>query len=73
MMGRLLSTRLQGDITMLGLTPPKTVTFLISVALAIIAAAVHYAHVPIPYTQSGFSILFAGYVVLFAGNLLEGI
>ena len=27
----------------------------------------------IPYTHSGFSILFAGYAVLLAGNLLEGV
>ena len=58
---------------MLQLTPPKTVTFLISVALAVIAAGIHYAHVPIPYTHSGFSILLAGYAVLLAGNLLEGV
>src|SRR5262245_40336241 len=58
--------------TILQLTPPKTVTFLISV-LAAIAASIHYAHVPIPYTHSGFSILFAGYAVLLAGNLLEGV
>ncbi len=58
---------------MLQLTPPKSVTFLISVALAAIAASIHYAHVPIPYTHSGFSILFAGYAVLLAGNLLEGV
>ena len=58
---------------MLRLTLPKTVTFLISVALAAIAVAVHYAHVPIPYTHSGFTLLFAGYVVLLFANLLEGI
>jgi hypothetical protein len=59
--------------TMLHLTPPKTVTFLISIVLAAIAASIHYAQVPIPYTHSGFSILFAGYAALLAGNLLEGV
>ncbi|MGD9502139.1 MAG: hypothetical protein AB7V40_06595 [Methyloceanibacter sp.] len=58
---------------MLQLTPPKTITFLISVALAAMAAIIHYAHVPIPYTHSGFSILFAAYAALLAGNLLEGV
>jgi hypothetical protein len=41
--------------------------------LAAFAASIHYAHVPIPYTHSGFSILFAAYAALLAGNLLEGI
>ena len=59
--------------TMLRLTPPKHLTFFISVALAAVAAGVHYAHVPIPYTHSGFTILFLGYVVLLFGNLLEGV
>jgi hypothetical protein len=58
---------------MLRLTPPKHLTFFISVALAAIAVIVHYAHVPIPYTHSGFTILFLGYVVLLFGNLLEGV
>ena len=67
------SALLQRVPMMLRLTPPRTVTFLISIALAAIAAAVHYAHVPIPYTHSGFTLLFVGYVVLLAGNLLEGV
>lgn len=58
---------------MLQLTPPKTITFLVSVALAAVAASIHYAHVPIPYTHSGFSILFAAYAALLAGNLLDGV
>jgi hypothetical protein len=57
--------------TMLDLTPPKTLTFLISVALATVAAIVHYAQVHIPYTHSGFSILIAGYGVLLSGNLFR--
>jgi hypothetical protein len=58
---------------MLRLTPPKILTFLVSVALAATAAAVHYANIPIPYTHTGFTILFAGYAVLLFGNLLEGV
>jgi hypothetical protein len=57
---------------MLRLKPPKSLTFFVSVALATIAASVHYAQVPIPFTHSGFTILFAGYAVLLFGNLLEG-
>ena len=56
---------------MLHLTPPKPLTLIISVALASIAATVHYTHVPIPYTHSGFTILFVSYAVLFVSNLLE--
>jgi hypothetical protein len=51
----------------------KILTFLVSVALAATAAAVHYFNVPIPYTQSGFTILLAGYAVLLFGNLLDGV
>ena len=58
---------------MLQLTPPKRVTFFISVALALVAAIIHYAHVAIPYAHSGFTILFIGYLVLLTGNLLEGV
>jgi hypothetical protein len=57
----------------LRLTPPKILTFVVSIALAAIAVAVHYANVPIPYTHSGFTILFAAYAVLLFGNLLEGV
>ncbi len=58
---------------MLRLTPPKTVTFLVSFALAAISVGIHYAHVSIPYTHSGYTILFAAYAVLLVGNLLEGV
>jgi hypothetical protein len=55
------------------LTPPKQVTFIISIALGLIAAIIHYGHIAIPYAHSGFTILFVGYVVLVAGNMLEGV
>ena len=58
---------------MFQLTPPKQVTFFISVALALVAAIIHYAHLDIPYVHSGFTILFIGYLILLAGNLLKGV
>jgi hypothetical protein len=58
---------------MFRLTPPKHVTFFISVAVAIIAVIIHYAHVKIPHVQSGFTILLIGYLVLLAGNVFDGV
>jgi hypothetical protein len=58
---------------MLRLTPPKQVTFFISVAVAIVAAVIHYGNVSIPYAHSGFTILLIGYLVLLAGNVLDGV
>ena len=57
---------------MLRLSPPKHVTFFISIALAIIAVIVHYAKIDIPQVHSGFVILLIGYLVLVAGNVLDG-
>jgi hypothetical protein len=54
------------------LTPPRQLTFIISVVLAVIAAVIHYAGIPNPITQSGFVILLLGYLVLLAGNLIRG-
>ncbi len=45
----------------------------ISVAVAVIAVIIHYANVAIPYVHSGFVILLIGYLVLLAGNVLEGV
>ena len=58
---------------MLRLTAPKHVTFYISVALAVIAAIIHYAHIDIPHVHSGFVILLIAYLVLVAGNVLDGV
>ena len=58
---------------MLRLTPPKQVTLFISVAVAIVAAVIHYGNVSIPYSHSGFTILLIGYLVLLAGNVLDGV
>jgi len=56
---------------MLRLSPPKHVTFFISIAVAIIALIIHYAKIDIPHVQSGFVIRLIGYVVLVAGNELD--
>ncbi len=58
------------------LTPPKQMTFLISVALAIIAVVVRFLaykgmQMPI-FPTGGFLILLVGYLVLLVGNLYEG-
>jgi hypothetical protein len=58
---------------MFRLTPPKHVTLFISVAVAVIAVIIHYAGVDIPHVHSGFVILLIGYLVLLAGNVLEGV
>jgi hypothetical protein len=58
---------------MLRLTPPRHVTFLISVAVAVIAVIIHYANIDIPRVHSGFVILLVGYLVLVAGNVLDGV
>lgn len=58
---------------MIKLTPPKHLTFYISVAIAVIALIIHYAHVEIPHVHSGFVILLVGYLVLVAGNVLDGV
>jgi phosphatidylglycerophosphate synthase len=58
---------------MIQLTPPKHLTFYISVAIAVIALIIHYAHVEIPHVHSGFVILLVGYLVLVAGNVLDGV
>lgn len=63
---------------MLQLTPPKQMTFIISVAFAVIAVVVRSliymdVEMPITFPTGGFLLLLIGYVVLLAGNLLEGV
>ena len=60
------------------LTPPKQMTFFISVALAAIAVFARlliYMDVEMPITlpTGGFLLLLVGYLVLLAGNVLEGV
>jgi hypothetical protein len=58
---------------MLRLSAPRHVTFFISIAVAVIAVIIHYAKIDIPHVQSGFVILLIGYLVLVAGNVLDGV
>jgi hypothetical protein len=59
----------------LALTPPKKVTFLISVALAVVAVVLRFlAYMGIDvFHTGGFVILLLGYLVLLAGNALRGV
>jgi hypothetical protein len=55
------------------LSAPKTITFIISIIIAIVAAVLHYAHIEVPFSHSGFSLLLVGYLILAAGNLLPNV
>lgn len=56
------------------ITPPSQLTFFNSVALAVIAVILHYAHIAIPHvTQTNFVTLLINYLVLLVGNLFEGL
>jgi radical SAM superfamily enzyme YgiQ (UPF0313 family) len=56
------------------LTPPTQLTLLISVVLVIIAVILHYTGISIPLVGTHtFGVLLIGYLVLLAGNLIEGI
>jgi len=55
------------------LTPPKQVTLLFSLMLAIFACLVHWLHIPVPLHQTGFVILVFGYLVLLAGNVFRDV
>jgi len=59
------------------LTPPSQMTFLASVALAILAVVARvlvYMDIQMPiFPTGGFALLLVGYLVLLAGNLFEGV
>ena len=56
------------------LSAPRTITFIISAVIALVAAVLHYGHVSVPYlAHSGFSLLLVGYLILAAGNLLRNV
>jgi hypothetical protein len=56
------------------LSAPRTITFTIAVIIALVAAVLHYSHVSVPYlANSGFSLLFVGFLILAAGNLLRNV
>jgi hypothetical protein len=54
------------------LTPPTRLTFILSVALVILALLVRYAHLSIPVVSAHvFETLLVGYLVLLVGNLFR--
>jgi len=57
----------------LDLSASRVITFSVAVAVALIAAIIHYAHLSVPYVHSGFTLLLVGFLVLAAGNLLHGL
>ena len=63
---------------MFALTPPKQLTFLISVVLAIAALVIRYlvyagVQMPPVLPTGGFLLLLIAYLVLLAGNFFEGV
>jgi hypothetical protein len=58
---------------MLDLSAPKVITFIASVVLALVAVVIHYAHIKVPFSTTGFSILLLAYAVLAAGNLFRDV
>ena len=58
---------------MLDLSALKSITFIASVVLALVAVVIHYAHIKVPFTGTGFSILLVAYAVLAAGNLFRDV
>ena len=57
----------------LELSAPKLITFVISAVLAAIAAIAHYAHIDLPVSRTGFTLLLVGYLVLAAGNVFRNV
>lgn len=55
------------------LTPPKVVTFAISIVLALLALLIVYGHVVQLHGISGFVILLIAYLVLLAGTMIRGV
>ena len=55
------------------ISSPRQITLIISVVVAIFAAIVHWGHIPVPQLHSGFVVLLVGYLILLAGNLLQGV
>ena len=55
------------------LSAPRVITFVISAVLALIATIAHYAHIGLPFSRTGFTLLLVGYLVLAAGNLFRDV
>jgi hypothetical protein len=58
---------------MLDLSAPKVITFIASAVLALFAVVVHYAHIEVPFSRTGFTILLVAYAVLAAGNVFRDV
>ena len=58
---------------MLDLSAPKVITFIASVLLALVAVIIHYAHIEVPFSRTGFTILLVAYAVLAAGNVFRDV
>ena len=55
------------------LTPPKQLTLIVSLIIAIFACLVHFVHVASPPLHSGFVLLVLAYLVLLAGNVFRDV
>jgi hypothetical protein len=56
------------------ITPPTQVTLIVSVVLAVLALVFRFSGIEIPVVgDHPFGTLLLGYLVLLAGNLIEGI
>ena len=55
------------------LTPPRQITLIVSLLIAIFAALVHWAHIAGTSLGTGFTVLLIGYMVLLAGIVFRGI
>ena len=54
------------------LTPPKQITLIVSILIAILACLVHWANITAAL-GSGFSVLLVGYVLLLASIVFRGL
>jgi len=55
------------------LTPPKQLTLIVSLLIAIFACLVHWVHVASPPLHSGFVLLVLAYLILLAGNVFRDV
>jgi hypothetical protein len=55
------------------LTPPRVLTFIISLVLAVLAVVAVYGHLAALHGINGFVILLVAWLVLAAGALIRGI
>jgi hypothetical protein len=57
----------------LELSAPKVITVIVSAVIALVAAVTHYAHIELPFSRTGFTLLLVGYLVLAAGNVFRNV